>query len=820
MAMWPFRRRSRWKRNRANTTDVEESRGRAAESTLPPRSQTEPNVAMMEVAPALQRQSTRKEREPNKLQRPARAYSFSPGRRDSVRAGRRTNTRAKRDTDLSWPNAAGFPQMDDEAVSGLGAVNDDMLWRVPTLHNKRDGDHLPRKKSSKKRRQDDHQREAEIKAMSSFVPVRPATEDWMLGRPMKKETRKVKTGFGSSIKGQEWDKVNRSSDISLPPAESINSTMSSDSDFISYKVSAFEALAPRPTLHYTAHSRLGPCVRDGTGLVRRPSQQQRTKLSTPIPEATLRAHKRIDDIADDLSASDLRELMERDQRRQARKRESDQERLRQRIARRAEKQKAVDAEAQRHGRKSPPNMERGVLGREDVNLGIGPASAIVTSSRIRESADAPKQRNKLTGDENDAIHDGARTHPLAAFHRIDSIPTQAPKAPSEFHERPLPALPTSGSKGSFRTKLSRSKSPRESEARTDLLGPPSKMSEGSSSRGPFSWASFFRWGRNKRNSRGPSSFSNTSRDSMQTTTNPIPVMARHVNSGVPKRTMSRFREDLPELPISPPDSRMQSPEADVIHPVIEASPTAERSISAHSHTGHDTPVSDEAMRQTPSTFSHPDEPGASPEPQSMSLASIDSEASWFSGGLSKKRKSSGIMEQGSNLLRRTPESDNERIAEHDNANEEVYTTDDDYRLRLAPPHGDQSAWNRKPAGETTTGEASPSSDRAEEAHWGSVKGQQPTVVHSRTVGRMKSREGLLKTHGEECDLTLEPVDSSDPSDEGEHESGGLQRATSVNLGKGQARRISVGSTRLLSMISRSSFDAKRASLPPAAGDSR
>ena len=785
---------------------------------------------MLDVAPALQRQPTRKQRaESNKLQRGPRAYSFSPGRHDSVRVGRKTSTRARRETDVSRPNAAGFfPQAEDEAVSGLGAVNDEMLWRVPTLHNKRDGDHLPRKKSSKKRRQDDHLREAEIKAMSSFVPVRPATEDWMVGRPMKKETRKVKTGFGSSIRGPEWDRFNRSSDISLPLPESINSALSSDSDFISYKVSALEVLAPRPTLRYTAHLRSGPCVRDATGLFRRLSQQQRTKLSAPIPEATLRAHKRIDDIADDLSASDLRELMERDQRRQARKRESDQEKLKQRVARRAEKQKAVDTEAARHGRKSPPNLERGVLGREDVGLGIGPASAVVTSSRIRESDDLSKQRDELAGaGDIEAIQDGIRTHPLAAFHRVESIPMQPPTAPSEPREHHAPALATSGSKGSFRAKLSRSKSPQESEARTEVLGPPSKISEDSSLRGPFSWASFFRWGnKNKRNSKGPSSFSNTSRDSMQTTqasTTPIPFVPRRLSTGVPKRTMSRFREDLPELPISPPPPHIQSLDAEAIHPVMEASAAAEGSVSAQSQTRHDTPVSDEAMRQTPSTFSHPDEPGASPEPQSMSLASIDSEASWFSGGLSKKRKSSGIMEQGSNLqLRRhTPESDNERIPEHDNTNEDMYITDDDYLSRLAPPHGDRSGGNRKSTGGATTGEARPSSDWEEEAHWGSVKGQQPRVIHSHAVGRMKSREGLLKTYGEEGEITLETVDSSEssgPDDEVEHESGGLQRATSVNLGKGQARRISVGSARLLFGTPRSSVDGKRASLsPPAEG---
>ena len=735
----------------------------------------------------------------NKLQRRPRAYSFSPGRQDSVQMGRKRSTRTRSD------NAAG-----NMVDSGVSAVHDEMLWRVPTLHNKRDGDHLPRKKSSKKRRKHDHEREAEIKAMSSFMPVRPAAEDWMLGHPMRKETRKVNSGFGAGFRGPEWDRYNRSSDISLPLPESIDSALSSDSDYISYKVSALEVLAPRPTLRYTTHTRSGTFVRDGPGLFRRPSQQ-RTKLADPIPEATLKAHKRIDDIADELSASDLRELMERDQRRRARKTQFDQKNLEQRIARRAEKQKAAEAEAARRGRESPPNLERGVLGREDVGLGIGPASAIVTSSRIRDRDVLPKQPGESAGhDDIEATQGGDLPRPLAAFHRVDSIPSGNPEAAFEPKEPQVPTLASAGSKGSFRTKLSRSKSPQESEPRTEQSGLPRKVSEDSSSKGPFSWSSLFRWGnKNRRNSKGPSSFSNTSRDSMpsiQAPTNPIPIAPRRVSAGVPKRTMSRFREDLPELPISPPASRVQSPEAESMG---EPSHALEGHIAepVPFQPRHDTPASErrsaDAMRQTPSTFSHPDEPGVSPEPQSMSLASIDSEGSWFSGRLSKKRKSSGILENASGLRlqRHTPESDNERFRE--SRNDDMDITDDDYLSRLAPSHGERSGWNRK-----STGEARPSSDWEEEAHWGSVRGHQPKVVSSHTVGRMKSREGLMKSFGEEGDVTLEAADPSDDSDEGLHEGEGIQRATSINLGKAQARRISVGSARLLSSTPRSSVDAK------------
>ncbi len=821
MPLWPFRRRSRRKRGRANTLDTDEYAGAAAGPGLPPRSQTAPVVAVPERHP-----SKKQRTEPKKLQRRGRAFSFSPDRHDSVRVASSRAQRGGAETSMSHAPSGYTWRVDHGAratPSGLDAVQDEMLWRVPTLHNKRGADQLPRKTSSKKRRKEDQEREAQIRAMCAFEPVRPATEDWMAGRPIKKESRRTRTGFGIGIKGSEFDKYNRSSDISLPLPGSIDSAASSDSEHISYKVSALEALAPRPTLRYSTNPRAGANPREGT-TSRGPSQQRR-KLTAPIPEETLRAHKRIDDLADDLSASDLRELMERDQRRRARKQQLEQEKQKRRIARRAEKQKAADAEAAKLGRQSPPNLERGVLGREDVGLGLDPVSAIVTSSRIRRSDEQPQQHARPDDDNAEPTRD-----PLAAFHRVDSHPLQPPEEPSKARqlERPVPILASPPSRTSFRRKLSRSKSPQESEPRTEpselLNGPP-----GGSAKAQRSWTSIFKWGsKNKRHSGGPPSFSNTSRDSMPmaapTPTPPINIIPRHVSSKLPKRTMSRFREDLPELPISPPTSRIQSPEdADAIYPFAPSTdlyPAPSSASRPRQGTVGSEQRSVEGTRETPSTTSHLDTPGVSPEPQAMSLASIDSEGSWFSGRLtSKKRKSSGILEQapGLRLPRETPESDSERQnPEPDHTAEDMHITDDDYLSRLAPPQAERNAFNRK-----STGEARPSSDweEEEEAHWGSVRGRQPKVVRSEMVGRVKSREGQLNVFGEEGQAAvIETVEAdADAAESSEHESsdgtaeaGGLQRATSVNLGHAHARRISAGSARLLSISPRSSVDAKGA----------
>lgn len=798
---------------------------RGLDSALPPRSQTVLGIPTVDAGSLPHRQASKKQRtEPNKLQR---LYGLSSDRNDPGHVNRKKSTRARPDADLSLPRPTGTNiQAGNDADRGTCAsaspVNDGMLWRVPTFHKKKDGDYLSRKKSSKKRRKDDRKREAEIKAMSSFVPVRPSAEDWMAGRPMKKESKRAKTGFGIGLRSPEWEKHNRSSDISLPLPESIDSALSCDSDYISYRVSALDALAPRPTLRCTTHTRSGTCLPDVAGPFRRPSPQ-RPKLSMPIPEETLKAHKRVDDLADDLSASELRELMERDQRRRARKRQLDQEKLEQKMARRAEKQRAAEAEAQRHGRESPPNLERGVLGRDDADLGIGPASAVVTSSRVRDVGSSPTAQNaQADGSKTETAQDDVRPNPLAAFHRVDSVPMQSQEVYSEPKERPLPSLVNTESKSTLRKRLSRSKTPEELKTSKEHSEPRRKDSEDSNSKGPLSWTSIFRLGnRNKRNSGGPSSFSNMSRDSMQAAPNPAPPakpVPRRLNSNMPKRTMSRFREDLPELPISPPASRIQSPEPEVSHPAPEM-PLSVAGIAvlpSGFQARNDTPVSEErsveVMRQTSSTFSHPDELGVSPEPQSISFASVDSEGSWFSGKISKKRASSSIMEHGPGLRlhRPTPEPDNDRVPEED-----MDITDDEYLARLAPPNGDRPGWTRH-----SSGEGRPSSDWGEEPHWGSVREQQPTVVHSHTVGRMKSREGLLKSHAEEEDgSALEPVDSAHESGaDDEIESGGEQspRATSIDLDRAHARRISANSAQLLSINTPSSVDRKRASWSAAA----
>ncbi|KAH9883602.1 hypothetical protein F4778DRAFT_627156 [Xylariomycetidae sp. FL2044] len=774
--------------------------GRGRQSQQPPRSQTEP---LESTTPDPGPSRGGKRDSSSKLQRRQRTYSFSPGRRDSLRVAK-----TRKESIPPLPSGP-LPAVADEfhgRRGGTSASNNDLASRVPTLHhgsssNKRRGQDLARRKSSK-RRKEDHVREAEIKAMSQFEPIRPATDSWTAGRPMKKDSKRYKTGLNRS-----WERP--ISDISLPTPESIHSAMSSDSEHVSWKVSALDSLAPRPTLRYASHPVYG---QTGPAPFRSSSTRRKVSDKGVIHEEVLKAHKRVDDLADDLGSSDIRELMERDRRRREQKKQKDQERIERRLARRSEKQRAEEAEAVKRGTPPPPNLERGVLGRE-LPESSGQTSAVITSSRHRKSADSSRRASKesIQVEKLDAVRHSPS--PSDRFYRTDSIPKEEPEPTPEVESEGLPEAAVAPSSRSssprilsfLRPKKSRSKSPRQSSqehVNVDTPSPAPPKPEYAESGGRTSdsgssrpWKSFFRWGRNRRSS-GPSSFSNTSRDSMLASQPPPPSNynpPRHVSSGVPKRTMSRFREDLPELPMSPPDSRIASPEVEPLPaeplPVIRDDVPMRYDSPGFGEPAHET------MRETPSS-GHRDEVQPSPAPQSMSLASIDSEGSWLSGRISRQRASSGMRNSLSQYPPQeiTGESEGRNSAQTEDEN----LADDEYLNSVVPSH-----LHRK-----STGEARPSSDEEREEGqegipiWGAV-GQTPRVMHHRET--MRSREGLLSSFDDEKEF--------EKDSEGEGQSPvEPQRATSVNLGKGHIRNFSAGSAKLLEISPRPSGEHRRSPL--------
>ncbi|KAK2027393.1 hypothetical protein LX32DRAFT_511304, partial [Colletotrichum zoysiae] len=801
----------------------------------------------------------------SKAARGERTYSFSPGRNDSIRVAGQKGSVPPGPGRLTGP----FP-----ADRNDGEEKGDPAWkRAPTLHNARHAQQQQSKKpfrrKTSKRRRAETDREAEIKAMTDFGPVRPAADPWTSGRPIRKQSKRLKTGLGFRRSFE-----NPHSDVSLPI--SIHSSMSSDSELHSFRVSALEALAPRPTLRFAVQPRWGPSSSSAPSRTQQHQQQQqpKRKVSERVPESVVRAHKRVDSFADDLDAADLRELMERDSRRRERKRQRDQERMERRLARRAEMQREMEDEARRSGSPPPVNLERGIMGRE-VGLGIDAPSAVVTSSRKRSWSSSRRSQRISTTQQPEPHPDAMDTEPAEPeavhhFHRTTSIPPEAPPSPT-VPTQPVPERKTSTKvtpkrsmrlRRSFLRKMSRSRSPNPTESdqhvvsqyssRQDEGETPRKTSEsGSRSRSRISFSALFRLGKRSRRNSGPSSFSNTSREEMQAAAAaqaliqqqqqqqqlqlqeelrqepyaippPVNYIPRKVSNGVPKRTRSRFREDLPELPLSPPDSRVGSPEVEEPPlPVLSESGSGENAVEEAPTVRHDTPTSDlrrvddkmerlEKMRQTPTSMRHSIQP--SPEP--VSLASIDSEGSWLSGRVGARR-SSGLLRGSAQrlpprILTRTPSP---------NGTEDELA-DDEYLSNLATPsraaardddddddddnHGDDE--NADDYDERTprksSGDAFPSSDEDDvvmmedngaNMRWGSVENPHATVVQHQ---RIKSREGMLKSSAGENDAS-----SLSSPDMSEGESPKLQRATSVSFGRGNARRVSAGSARVLDISS-------------------
>ena len=999
MALWLFRQKSRRKRGRASSISHGAAYSETGPNTALPRSFTTPedsaavNASITASAtgphpsssPIRRRPSERSghdrnfsssTRQPNKLQRRVRTYSFESGRADNLEMA--------------------LNSYNNSAASG-NPPHDYPVYRAPTLHHaqsqsKRDGRHLLSRTKSSKRRKNAHdrEREAEIKAMSNvghfasvdkrsrtvdFDPLRPAVEPWMGGRPVANMPHpnsfaaRTARGEKKSKTSKKGKKQRDSDDISLPSAESIDSAMSSDSEQVSFVISPLATLAPNPTLRYASHP-----VRGAGGAMYGPayrelSHQLPRKLAMPIPEATLRAHKRVDDLANDMNASDLRELMERDMRRRERKRVSDQERAARRLSRQAERQqRLVQLEHEQQQQemhdappsRSSPDMARGVLGREAAVFGTAndTTSAVVTSATRRDATPPPplkeQQRSHLpspppeerfpvfdNGDEdvemvvathsesNASATSSRRRSPVEMFYRPDSSPVES----VEVLPRPVPkdaisqdieandnadfapaAVPTRTTStlrklAKLRKRLSNLSN---SSTKSPTVSKASKSSANGSvrghTRGAASWTSLggiLRWASRSKRSNRSNSTRNISGSSGAITgnhsltekaehemspeellaataaateaalsgpKNPTPFHARAplnaaVKTGV-HRTMSRFREDLPEFLMSPPRSRKASPEpspvaeheneGESMSEIMDVESLPIQGVVTNTTTFmHDGESDEESIIMPPTTFhgqyhsvqppvdeswlhvdadivadpyqdAHNEEGDIvadsldpSPEPQqSLSLASIDSEGSWLSGGRAQRRRSAQPQRSLDNVSRSSYQrwTSNDHIKNHSNHYNQAQ-----HSLSALPSSDIEPEQDDEDEVETVNGEADTSGltkteteteDQRvnESAHWGSVnerKVQVDTPLHMATLA--KSHEGLLKTfyEGEEAESSpTSPVsptsldsENSPVSDGDFQDLKGVQRATSVNLGRGHVRHISAGSAKLLELSS-------------------
>ncbi|MCJ1465044.1 hypothetical protein MMC07_003659 [Pseudocyphellaria aurata] len=726
------------------------------------------------------------------------------------------------------------------SLSSLQPENFPAMFGPPTLRAARSANepNVPRRKSSK-RKAEDHAREQEVKAMSSPIPVPKRPTSHPSGF-LARDSRRTPIGL---ITNRERPL----SEVSLPLPESVHSTASMISDSHGFKISAFDVLSPRPTIRYSEN----PRNYGASGSIGPSRTSTRREKQPVIPEEGYKSKKRIEDLADDLDAGNIRELMERDRRRSERSRRSDQEKLQRRLQRKADKDRAAEKRREGGGGPSNENVDPKDMIEDDFGLGIASA---VSSPGMKEPTFEPGETPGTQASEIWLNHRSREGPPLESPFG-DIVASQLEwSTPAEDLDVPVletakavrlsqasmspPTSPIPKTHGpSSLSQLSDYGSPSTPDI-PDRIHPDRRDSD-NSARISSNWTAIFRRSgtRVKRDSidRGrtaPSEFSNTSRESFRSM--PPSAFARvpPARAGTPVRTQSRFREDLPELP-TPPDSRLQSPEA-TIHTQLPPQPgqpgfTAPSSARIASSPHH--PLSDihpafreeVALSRNQSVKSQTADfpPGAI---LSQSLASVDSEGSWLTGR-PVKRSSQTLV----NPLRESGGSIQQRRREQ-GASEEGSPNEKEYGGRRTPNPRELSRREGERKRQDKAGNGAIGSDseddntlhsqpaglnQEDEGTWHSAVGKQPTIV--RQGVRAKSREGLLNDFQAAEDSAESSPTGDSPGGQpfGDsslgRENSFIHRATSIDLAKGHVRHISAGSARLLNLPPRSSGEMKRIS---------
>ncbi|KAJ9654380.1 hypothetical protein H2198_006542 [Neophaeococcomyces mojaviensis] len=696
-------------------------------------------------------------------------------------------------------------QHNPTSQSSFGPENFTVVRQPPTLYARRpDYDPNVARRKPSKRKAEDSAREREVRAMSSSpIPIPPRQTSFYNSGPLQRETKQIHGGLNRKLHRP-------TSQVSLPLPEPIPG-IDDLSHQHSFKVGMFAALSPRPTIKYDANPRTP-----------RGKQPQRPNPLTrpPIFEEEGADKKRIDELADDLDAGGLRELMERDKRRRERKKEQDRLKLQRKLQKRAERQR--EEEAARQAR----TEEYVSQSASRVGLGIEPSKSEAIEADEGEAGPSGTRRTQ----EQNPFDDPKIPAPTSSvairnpFEDEKDIDVMRYESSDHEHEPIIPArsplrkiqtgvVTTSGKPS--QAALSPPVSPvpraedRQSMSQGSLLNRevttdiPENASQGRasdhSSQRLSSWTTFFKRGTRRKLSSSfqgrstPSEFSNTSRESFAARKQPPPAVTprtfRRADSATPQRTMSKFREDLPELPISPPDSRLQSPEA-----TIPSQSGLSRAIAAANPSGAKA-VEPEASVLSPSSFVPPRmkteqeasmefdaASGVRPEMTlSQSLASVDSEGSWLSGKPLNRlsRPSQQLKPSRSSLTRPMPAALDSGVDTSPPADDSMEKEHDVRRESAQPEKGDET--------------------------WHAGVGRQPTLV--RQASRAKSKEGLLNEYAARDRHDSNPDSDEEGRDTGEEEIEApeptVMRARSVEY-KSHARHISGGSARLLDIRRRSS----------------
>ncbi|KAK3712830.1 hypothetical protein LTR37_008921 [Vermiconidia calcicola] len=724
------------------------------------------------------------------------------------------------------------------------------LHRPNTLRSRRSGydSATPSRRQSSKRRKDDPIREEEIRMMSAQgpIPKRPGEG------PLRRDSKKMR----GSLRG---------SYVTLPAEEDVHSTMSGIAEQRGWEIGSIDVFNPRPAVRLSGTPQHVTAGRLPTSPPMSPTSPKKRKEKMSASRDGTRKRETIGARADDLDASDLRMLLERDAKRREKRKKEQQEKLDKKLRNRAGRNRGDSDKRRREveeDRRAKEARKRADENTRRVDEEESRARDVATTPSAIHPAlrDAPLDQQAETG----RLDTGERQAEPGASGIDEQFLTPDERPEDPFTDAAAEPEPTAERGPVFSGGISPVQTPMEDpiletarevrlsqaatpplspvqpraatpslsqmivdQRRTSELTPPPpirdpdqrRQSDPKPERRVGPWATFFRRGgntlRKPEESTSPTSesgFSNVSRQHMRFRPLPphlVDTQAEYPRSksGTPVRTQSKFREDLPEMPISPPDSRLPSPD---VTSLAAAASAARR--TGRGSVPVDIPEDTVMGESDPSGSMRNDTP-ISPSVRSQrmtSMASIDSEGSWLASGAGQRNSTqSGVNRSIGSLNQRPFTGSYEELGSDRDA---------EYFQSLAPsPDTKRALYGGKLSSSPLAGPV-PDEESEEEGESGepetpgdpltvheSVR-RKPTLVHR--DARVVSREGLL---AEFADVE-EPAPTSAGTGRGSLDFDSdepepiVQRATSVDYSKKHARQWSSGSATLLDVPPRSSRD--------------
>jgi hypothetical protein len=303
------------------------------------------------------------------------------------------------------------------------------LSRSPSRRRPNPVGNLPIKLSKKPRNNGKDVREEDFRVMSAptTMPHRPGRTDSGI---LRRDSKKMREGLNRNFERPM-------SNISLPrPDSRPSTTRSSALDGRAYRISVLDVLSPRPIVR----AQEPPYSMLTIGWSAPPSRSNSYRRTISSGKQPYRSSnlKRVEDLADDMDSTDIREVMDRDRRRKEKKKERDTERLKRRLERRAEKERqreddGAGAEENRYDDWDQPKTEKADSSTKQE--GASSKRSRRSRSRKRDKAratqpvlEAAVASLSTTTDKTQHHHDSASAAKMN-HHTSPSAPLRAPPGP-------------------------------------------------------------------------------------------------------------------------------------------------------------------------------------------------------------------------------------------------------------------------------------------------------------------------------------------------------------------------------------------------------